>query len=436
MSQHPILPNPPSPHRPPWPLVRARRRYRSRRRRECWASIRTRSLHGATRDASATTGSTIAATSATGRPTCSGSSPRQPPGRPRRSRAAAQRHARRGAAVPPCSPTSPPAWTCSPTSRRSPRSRPGLTPPSTWPANGSARRRGPPGRHLGTPAGRAGARAIDAEGAGVTAARTVAPGRGLFSLAIDSPVPIHGARARRSGPGPGPGHRRAGRPDPRRRCSLGPPGPGGRHAAGPPRRTRLAGAIARTLGVLIRSATATQPASVRLAGPRRCDALPGPCVAARLGDVVRDLGDHARALFGSDRVAVVLRDPEGRVSSPGGVGFSARFLELARGLEEGRPHGGHAAAAARDPPGAGAGRRGSSAVRAAAVQDGVETLWSRRWWMDTPTLARSTWATTWRTAGARLGPRRRRGPGRRCVHRCVFRAHLRCKGVPGRPSSS
>ena len=220
-------------------------------------------------------------------------------------------------------------------------------------------------------------RAIDAEGAGVTAARTVAPGRGLFSLAIDSPVPIH-ARPGLAGPAPvlGLGTDELVVRIPGGDAAWGLLVLAGAMQLGHDDGRRLAGAIARTLGVLIRSATATEQASVRL---RRSEALRRVAtdLASRLdvGDVVRDLGDHARVLFGSDRVAVVLRDPEGRVSSPGGVGFSARFLELARGLEEGRT-------ARRDMPprrpeillGVGAGRGGSSAVRAAAVQDGVESL--------------------------------------------------------------
>ena len=106
---------------------------------------------------------------------------------------------------------------------------------------------------------------------------------------------------------------------------------------GPDDGTKLAGAIARTLGVLVRGASATEQATSRL---RRSEALRRVAtdLASRLdvGDVVRDLSDHARVLFGADRVAVVLRDPEGRISSPGGTGFSESFLAIARDLEESR----------------------------------------------------------------------------------------------------
>jgi len=220
-------------------------------------------------------------------------------------------------------------------------------------------------------------RAIDAESGRITAARTVAPGRGLFSLALDSPSPIH-ARPGLPGPAPVLGLgtdelvvRIPGGENPWGLLVLA-----GAMQLGHDDGRRLAGAIARTLGVLIRGATAAEQAAARL---RRSEALRRVAtdLASRLdvGDVVRDLGDHARVLFGADRVAVVLRDPEGRISSPGGVGFSARFLELALGLEEARVR-------QQDIPprrpeillGADARRVGSSAVRAAAIQEGVETL--------------------------------------------------------------
>jgi len=219
-------------------------------------------------------------------------------------------------------------------------------------------------------------RAIDAEG-GRVAARTMAPSRGLFSLALDSPSPIH-ARPGLPGPAPVLGLgtdelvvRIPGGENPWGLLVLA-----GAMQLGHDDGRRLAGAIARTLGVLIRGATAAEQAAARL---RQSEALRRVAtdLASRLdvGDVVRDLGDHARVLFGADRVAVVLRDPEGRISSPGGVGFSARFLELALGLEEARVR-------QQDIPprrpeillGADARRVGSSAVRAAAIQEGVETL--------------------------------------------------------------
>ena len=220
-------------------------------------------------------------------------------------------------------------------------------------------------------------RAIDAESGRITAARTVAPGRGLFSLALDSPSPIH-ARPGLPGPAPVLGLgtdelvvRIPGGENPWGLLVLA-----GAMQLGHDDGRRLAGAIARTLGVLIRGATAAEQAAARL---RQSEALRRVAtdLASRLdvGDVVRDLGDHARVLFGADRVAVVLRDPEGRISSPGGVGFSARFLELALGQEEARVR-------QQDIPprrpeillGADARRVGSSAVRAAAIQEGVETL--------------------------------------------------------------
>src|SRR4051794_3525091 len=138
---------------------------------------------------------------------------------------------------------------------------------------------------------------------------------------------------------------------------------------------RLATAIARTLGVLVRGAAASDQATSRL---RRSEALRRVAtdLASRLdvSDVVRDLSDHARVLFGADRVAVILRDAEGRVSSPGGSGFSEAFLATARDLERERYASGDVpprrpmALVGPDTP------RSSSAIRAAAVQEGVESL--------------------------------------------------------------
>ena len=144
---------------------------------------------------------------------------------------------------------------------------------------------------------------------------------------------------------------------------------------GPDDGRRLATAIARTLGVLVRGAGAAEQATSRL---RRSEALRRVAtdLASRLdvADVVRDLSDHARVLFGADRVAVILRDAEGRVSSPGGSGFSEAFLGAARELE-------HARTGLRELPsrrpvsllGPDA-SRSPSPVRAAAIQDGVESL--------------------------------------------------------------
>ena len=138
---------------------------------------------------------------------------------------------------------------------------------------------------------------------------------------------------------------------------------------------RLARAIARTLGVLIQGANATEQSSARL---RRAEALRRVAtdLASRLdvGDVVRDLSDHARVLFGADRVAVVLHDAEGRVSSPGGTGFSDGFLDAARALEIDRlgqrelPSRRPVILVGPDTP------RSGSPLRAAAVQEGIDTL--------------------------------------------------------------
>ena len=219
-------------------------------------------------------------------------------------------------------------------------------------------------------------RSIDAEGGGAAAVGTVAAGRNLLSLALDSPGPIH-ARPGLPGPTPMLG---MGTDELAVRIPAGEEPWGvlvlaGAMQLGRDDGHRLAGAIARTLGVLVRGATAAEQATARL---RRSEALRriATDLTSRLdvGDVVRDLGDHARVLFGADRVAVILRDPEGRVSSPGAIGVSASFLELARSREEHRA--GQRDVPARRPQvllGADAGRRGG-AVRAAAIQEGMETL--------------------------------------------------------------
>ena len=219
-------------------------------------------------------------------------------------------------------------------------------------------------------------RATDAEGAGITAARTVAPGPNLFTLALESPTPIH-ARPGLAGSAPVLG---MGTDELVVRILAGEAPWGvlvlaGAMQLGHDDGHRLAGAIARILGVLVRGAAAAEQASSRL---RRSEALRRVAtdLASRLdvGDVVRDLGDHARVLFGADRVAVVLLDAEGRVSSPGSVGFSGTFLELARSVEETRL--GRRDIPARRPVvllAAEAGRHGSP-IRAAAIQEGLETL--------------------------------------------------------------
>ena len=144
---------------------------------------------------------------------------------------------------------------------------------------------------------------------------------------------------------------------------------------GPDDGRRLARAIARTLGVLVRGAAAAEQATGRL---RRSEALRRVAtdLASRLdvGEVARDLSDHARVLFGADRVAVILRDPDGRVSSPAGTGFSEDFLAVARDIEVARtvPHDipARRPLVAAGPDAA----RTASPLRTAAVQEGVDTL--------------------------------------------------------------
>jgi diguanylate cyclase (GGDEF)-like protein/excisionase family DNA binding protein len=219
-------------------------------------------------------------------------------------------------------------------------------------------------------------RATDVEGSGITATRTTAPARSLFAMALESAEPIH-ARPGGTGPTPVLGMgtdelvvRIPGGEEPWGVLVLA-----GAMQLGPDDGVRLAGAIARTLGVLVRGASAAEQSTSRL---RRSEALRRVAtdLASRLdvGDVVRDLSDHARVLFGADRVAVVLRDAEGRISSPGGTGFSDSFLAVARDLEEQRS--GSRDIPARRPvlilgPDA---QRSTTPIRAAAIQEGVDTL--------------------------------------------------------------
>jgi diguanylate cyclase (GGDEF)-like protein/excisionase family DNA binding protein len=218
-------------------------------------------------------------------------------------------------------------------------------------------------------------RATDVEGPGITAARGAGQGRSLFTLALESPQPIH-ARPGTDGPAPvlGMGTDELVVRIPGGEAPWGILVLAGAMVLGPDDGTKLAGAIARTLGVLVRGASATEQATSRL---RRSEALRRVAtdLASRLdvGDVVRDLSDHARVLFGADRVAVVLRDPEGRISSPGGTGFSDSFLAIARQLEESRtssdiPPRRPVLVVGPEAP------RSASPVRAAAVQEGVNTL--------------------------------------------------------------
>jgi len=219
-------------------------------------------------------------------------------------------------------------------------------------------------------------RATDVEGSGITAARSIPLAAGLFAQALASDEPIH---ARPGGPGPAP-ILGAGTDELVVRIPGGEAPWGilvlaGAMELGPDDGRRLAGAIARTLGVLVRGAGAAEQAVGRL---RRSEALRrvSTDLASRLdvSDVVRDLADHARVLFGADRVAVILRDAEGRISSPGGTGFSEAFLATARDLEEARtgqreiPSRRPIALLGPETP------RSSSPMRAAGIQEGVDSL--------------------------------------------------------------
>ncbi len=219
-------------------------------------------------------------------------------------------------------------------------------------------------------------RASDVEGQGITATRSIPPGRGVFARALETTEPVH---ARPGDPSAAPmlgmGTDELVVQIPGGEAPWGVLVLAGAMELGPDDGRRLAGAIARTLGVLVRAAAAADQAVGRL---RRSEALRRVAtdLASRLdlADVVRDLSDHARVLFGADRVAVVLRDAEGRVSSPGGSGFSEAFLAAAREIEE--SHQGHHELPARRPaavlgPDA---QRSSSPVRAAAIQEGVVSL--------------------------------------------------------------
>ena len=220
-------------------------------------------------------------------------------------------------------------------------------------------------------------RAADVEGPGVTATRSIPLAAGLFAQALESEQPLH---ARPGVPGPvtvlGMGTDELVVRIPGGEAPWGLLVLAGAMQLGPDDGRHLAEAIARTLGVLVRGAAATEHASSRL---RRAEALRRVAtdLASRLdvSDVVRDLSDHARVLFGADRVAVILRDADdGRVSSPGGSGFSDTFLATARALEE-------AAVSSRESPsrrptpllGPDA-PRSSSPMRAAGIQEGVGSL--------------------------------------------------------------
>ncbi len=219
-------------------------------------------------------------------------------------------------------------------------------------------------------------RAVAVEGPGVSAGRALPGAHNLFAEALESPEPIH---VRPGAPLPAPvlgtGTDELIVRIPGGEAPWGVMVIAGGVQLGADDGRRLSLAIARTLGVLVQGSNATEQATSRL---RRSEALRRVAtdLASRLdvGDVVRDLGDHARVLFGADRVGVVLRDADGRVSSPGGSGFSDAFTASVRATEAARTTTGEL------PP-----RRPSlllgpdaphtiDPVRAAGVQEGVTTL--------------------------------------------------------------
>ena len=220
------------------------------------------------------------------------------------------------------------------------------------------------------------ARASAAEGSGVPEIRRVPADRDPLQLALNDAAPVH---ARPGVPGPVPV------------LGLGtdelvvairggetPWGVlvlAGAVELGPDDGRRLANAIARTLATLIHGAWATEQAAARL---RRSEALRrvSTDLASRLdvNGVAQDLAGHARVLFGADRVAIVLRDSNRRITTPPGNGFSEAFLDEARRLEEARlgqrdvPPRRPVLLAGPDAP------RGASSLRAAALADGADTL--------------------------------------------------------------
>ena len=220
------------------------------------------------------------------------------------------------------------------------------------------------------------ARATEVEGPGAAAPLSIPTGPGLFARALEGQEPIHARPGDPSAaPALGMGTDELLVAIPGGEAPWGLLVIAGAMELGPDDGRRLATAIARTLGVLVRGAGAAEQATSRL---RRSEALRRVAtdLASRLdvADVVRDLSDHARVLFGADRVAVILRDAEGRISSPGGTGFSEAFLGAARELELARtglrelPSRRPIALLGPDAP------RSSSPVRAAAIQEGVESL--------------------------------------------------------------
>jgi diguanylate cyclase (GGDEF)-like protein len=220
------------------------------------------------------------------------------------------------------------------------------------------------------------ARAAATEGDSTPEIRRVPPERSPLLLALAGTEPVH---ARPGMPGPAPvlglgTHELAvsirGGETPWGVLVLA-----GAVQLGPDDGRRLALAIARTLATLIHGAWATEQAAARL---RRSETLRhvSTDLASRLdvNGVAQDLGDHARVLFGADRVAIVLHDGDRRVTTPPGNGFSEAFLDQARRVEEQRldqrdvPPRRPVLLAGPDLP------RAASALRAAALAEGVDTL--------------------------------------------------------------
>ena len=306
------------------------------------------------------------------------------------------------------SPRPRPASTSWPTSPRSPRSPPASIRRSTRRAAGSGSRRAPPwsasgsGARAGSSRGRARPRAQASTPSIDRCRRAAACSRRRSTRRR----PIHARPGDTATPAAcsGMGTDELVVRDPRRRGAVGRARARGRDAARARRRPPPRDGDRPHAGRARPGRRAADQAAGRL---RRSEALRRVAtdLASRLdiADVVRDLSDHARVLFGADRVAVILRDAEGRVSSPGGSGFSEAFLAAARDLE------GPRMAQRRDParagrssslgPDAPALRRARSAPRRS--RRASTACSSRRWSTATTCTASSTWPTTGPTAGAR-----------------------------------
>ena len=347
-----------------------------------------------------------------------------------------RRHPRRPARAPARrrSPRRRRASTSSPTSRRSPPSRPASTRRSTRRATGSGSR---PARRSSAiwerrPSGLV-PRASDVEPGVEPVDRSLSVGGGLYEAALESAEPIHA----RPGDLATPPQLGLGTDElivriPGGEAPWGVLVLAGAVQLGPDDGRRLATAIARTLGVIVRGAAASDQATGRL---RRSEALRRVAtdLASRLdmADVVRDLSDHARVLFGADRVAVILHDADGRVSSPGGSGFSDAFLATARDLELGRHAQGEipprrpVVIVGPDAP------RSSSPIRAAAVQEGVDSLLVGAAGRRARAARRRLPRPRPPAPLARARPRRGRGARGRRGDRGALRADVRADGGLG-----